>query len=692
MAPEQLEGREADARADIFALGELIYEMATGKPAFAGKSQASLIAAILSTEPAPMAAHQPMTPPALERVVAKCLAKEPDARWQSASDLASELRWIAESGSQTGPLAGTPSPTIGWSRLPWIVTGASLLAFLLLGLAWWRTAPTSTPLMYFEAAVPFPANDLALSPDGRVLAMVAYSSQMNNYALWTYQVGTRRSSVLDGTQGSSYPFWSPDGKTIGFFAEGKLKKIDAAGGSVQLVCDAVSGRGGTWNRDGTIVFSPHVLSGLFRVSAWGGTPVSLTQLDTARFESSHRWPVFLPDGRHFLYLAANFTGRSAYNAIYIGSLDSPDRRLLLNSSANATFVEPGYLVYLKEKTLVAQAFDWKRSTLSGQPVSLSDEVLYFPQVDRAVFAVSNRDALIVQTGKGASLSQLTWYRRDGTPTGTIGKPAAYDNVRLSPDASRIAADQIDPDGRNVDIWVHEPARATMTRLTFDPSLDHAPIWSPDGKRILFSSNRALDFRLYLKNADGSGTESEVLQFGSNMINAWDWSRDGNTILFRKENEVWYFNWKERAPKPLLQPKWTILNAQLSPDAHWVAYASNETGTTEIYVSSFPGVNSKWQVSNSGGQEPRWRQDGKELYYLANDGKMMAVAVTATNTFEAGTPIALFQTHRRQPISAQDVFSYDVSDNGQNFLVATKVDEGGAAPLSVILNWASQMEK
>jgi eukaryotic-like serine/threonine-protein kinase len=692
MAPEQLEGKDADARVDIFALGELIYEMATGKPAFSGKSQASLIAAILSTEPPSMAAHQPMTPPALERVVSKCLAKDPDARWQSASDLASELRWIAEGGSRAGQEIRPPTPFDRGSRLPWILAAVSLVGMLVIGFAWWQSHPKRAPAMYFHAAVPVPANDLALSPDGRVLAMIAYSNQMNNYALWTYEVGTQRSNPLNGTQGASYPFWSPDGKTIAFFSEGKLKRVDATGGPVQVVCDAISGRGGAWNRDGTILFSPSVLSGLVRVSSSGGTPTPVTQLDLSRFETSHRWATFLPDGRHFLYLAANFTGRLGYNAIYLGSLDSPERRLLLNTSANASYVEPGYLVYMKEGTLVAQPFDWKHGTLSGEPRVLSDEVLYFPQVDRAVYAVSNADVLIAQTGKGASLSQLTWFDRSGKQIGTVGKLASYDNVRLAPDGQRVAADQIDSDGRNVDIWVHEMAHDTMTRLTFDPALDHAPIWSPDGKQIIFSSNRAADFKLYLKNADGSGPEEEVVHVGSQMLNIWDWARDGKYILFRKEGELWYCLLKNCVATPLLQVKWTVANAQFSPNGRWFAYTSNESGTAEIYVSPFPNANSKWQVSNSGGQEPRWRQDGKELFYLGGDGKMMSVTVTADATFAAGTPAALFQTHRRQPISNEDVFSYDVSADGQRFLIATKVDDANAAPLSVMLNWASAMEK
>ncbi|HEX7697434.1 MAG TPA: hypothetical protein VF394_08555 [Candidatus Acidoferrum sp.] len=273
-------------------------------------------------------------------------------------------------------------------------------------------------------------------------------------------------------------------------------------------------------------------------------------------------------------------------------------------------------------------------------------------------------------------------------------PGSYNNVRLSPDGRRIATDQTDTDGRNIDIWVHELVRGTVTRLTFDPSLDEAPIWSPDGKRILFSSNRKqLGFHFYLKNADGSGIEQEAADLGPGLLaNAWDWSRDGKYALIRKGIELWYFSWSERVAKPLLQAKWTVRNAQFSPDGRWVAYASNETGRMEIYVSAFPTANGKWQLSSAGGQEPRWRQDGKELFYLSAEGKMMAVTVNTGASFEAGSPVALFQTHRRQPVSAQDFFSYDVSGDAQRFLIATRVDEANAAPPSVFLNWASEMEK
>jgi Tol biopolymer transport system component len=695
MSPEQVEGKEVEGRSDIFSLGTVLYEMVTGKRAFEGKSQLSVASAILEKDPEPISAVKPMTPPAFDHAVRRCLAKNPEERWQTARDLALELKWIAEGGSQAG-VAGRASA--GRSRreaAAWLLAAALSVLLIGAGAAWWQATNRRPPAMYFHTSVPFAANDLALSPDGRTLAMVAYSAQANNYVLWTYEVGGHRTNSLDGTQGASYPFWSPDGKFIGFFADGKLKKVEVSGGQPQVLCDAPNGRGGTWNRDGVIVFTPDSLgAGLFRVSSSGGSPLEMTKLDASRSEQSHRWPVFLPDGKHFLYLGSNFAGLLENNAIFLGSLDSQERRLLVSTSANAAYAEPGYLVYLRDnKTLVAQPFDRRRYVLSGEPHTLSDEVLYTPLVNRAVFSVSSGDILVTQTGRGASLSQLTWFDRSGKPAGTVGMPASFGNVRLSPDGHRVAVDQINPDGRNIDIWIHEPARGATTRLTFDPSPHQAPIWSPDGKQILFSSNRKVTTRLYLKNADGSGSEEEVADLGTFVpVNAWDWSRDAKHVLFRKGNELWHLSRPEHATKPLLQAKWTVRNAQSSPDGRWMAYASNETGSMQVYVSPFLNGNGKWQVSSAGGQEPRWRQDGKELFYLSAEGKMMAVAVTTGASFEASSPVALFQTHRRQPVSSQDVFSYDVSGDGQKFLILTKVDEANAAPLSVLLNWASDIEK
>jgi Tol biopolymer transport system component len=634
-----------------------------------------------------------MTPPALDRLIRTCLAKDPEERIQTAHDAKLQLQWIAEGGSQAGDAVRIPAGRARRHRLGWIVAAAFFVLMTAAGVAWRRASNARPPRMYFQASIPFAANDLALSPDGHTLALVAYAAQANNYVLWTHQVGGRQTNSLDGTQGAAYPFWSPDGKFIGFFADGKLKKVQASGGQAQVICDAPNGRGGTWNQDGVVLFTGDALQGLYRVSSAGGSPVELTKPDKSRFQASHRWPVFLPDGKHFLYLASNFSGQLEYNAIFLGSLDSQETRLLVNTSANAAYAEPGYLLYLRDSTLVAQPFDLRRYVLSGEPHTLNDDVLYTPLVDRAVFSVSS-GVLVTQTGKGAAFSQLMWFDRTGKPTGTVGEPGSYNNVRLSPDGRRIATDQTDTDGRNIDIWVHEPVRGTATRLTFDPSLDEAPIWSPDGKQILFTSNRKqLGFHFYLKNSDGSGFEEEVADFGPGLLaNAWDWSRDGKYVLIRKGIELWYFSWSDRVAKPLLQAKWTVRNAQFSPDGRWVAYASNETGRLEIYVSAFPSANGKWQVSSTGGQEPRWRQDGRELFYLSAEGKMMAVTVTAGVSFEAGPPVPLFQTHRRQPVSAQDFFSYDLSGDGQRFLIATRADKADSAPLTVLLNWASDMEK
>ena len=690
MAPEQLEGREADARTDIFALGEVIYEMATGRPTFSGKSRASLIASILTNDPPPMSQHQPMAPVALERVVKKCLAKDPDERWQNASDLASELKWIAEGGLQSAAVA-TPAAPAKKDRLGWFVAVASLL-LLTGGLLWWNSAHRAQPPLFFHAAVPFAASGVAISPDGKAVALTAYSSQLNDYALWTYEIGGQRTNLLDGTQGATHPFWSPDEKYIGFFSDGKLKKIEASGGKAQIICAAPNGRGGSWNRDGVIVFSPDALHGIARVSAAGGTPVDITSIDAARHETSHRWPVFLPDGKHFLFMVANFAGNPEVNAIAVGSLDSAEKRIVVPATSNAAYVEPGYLLYLRDRaTLVAQPFSAKTFAVTGEPRALTDDVLFYSQVYRAVFDAS-RDTLVTQTGKAASLSELSWFDRNGKAQGKLSAPAWYYNVRFSPDGRKLAVDQTDPDGKNTDIYVHDLERDAVTRLTFDPSLDQSAVWSPDGRKIVFSSNRQDPFSIYTKNADGTGSEDLISNQGTLMLNPWDWSHDGKYILFRKGSELGYLTLADGKAKTLTPANFALRGAQFSPDGRWFAYASSEGGNMQVYVSTFPDANGKWQISTGGGQEPRWRRDGKELFYISSDGKMMSVPIVGTTSFEAGTPVALFTTHCRQPVSSQDVFCYDVTPDGQKFLIVTNADQGPASPLAVTLNWNDAKEK
>jgi serine/threonine protein kinase/Tol biopolymer transport system component len=694
MSPEQVEGKEADARSDIFALGAVLYEMVTGKRAFEGKTTASTIAAILASEPPPISSFQPLSPVALESTVKSCLAKDPDERLQSAHDVKLQLKWIQENASSSRLTAASSTPRRPWDRVPWLIAG--LLLLLLLGGAatWWLRGRETPSAMYFNSSVPFPAAYVALSPNGRMLAMVAYSDQANKNVIWTHAVGSRAATVVPGTEGGFYPFWAPNGRSIGFFANGKLKTIDVASGrSAQVVADAPFGRGGSWNSDGVILFTPDAWSGLYRVPSSGGTPVAVTKPDVSQFQVSHRWPVFLPDGRHFLYLACNFSGRLDKNMILVGSLDSDEKRVIANASTNAFYADPGYLVYWRDNALVAQRFDLHSYSLSGEPHIVSDAVQYFPQTNLAVFAVVGK-TLVAQTstGKGASKSQLIWFDRHGKQVGTVGPPDLVANPKLSPDGRRVAVDQTDTDGRHVNIWIHELNSDAAARLGFGPWLEQVTVWSPDGKQVLYTSNEKLFFSLYLKNSNGSGSAENIMDFGTPQQGPWDWSRDGKYLLARKDRELWYVTMPDRQTRPLLQSPWLIRNAQFSPDGKFVAYASSETGNWEVYVSPFPGFNSKWQVSRGGGEEPRWRRDGKELFYLSPDGRLMAAEVKTGAGFEAGSPNVLFVTHPRQPISAMDFFSYDVTADGQKFLVNTKVDTSNSAPLSVILNWASEMEK
>jgi Tol biopolymer transport system component len=696
MAPEQLEGGEADARTDLFALGSILFEMLTGQRAFAGKSQATVIAAILEREPPALAALQPAISPALEHVVKRCMTKNPDERWQAAGDVALELKWIAESGARAQPATAPAAAQRGArDRAGWIV--AALLALVALAAAWsgrsgWSGGPEARRALYFSNALPSPANDLALSSDGRLLAMVAYSNQANRYVIWIQEVGSRSATPLAGTEDASHPFWSPDGRSIGFFAQGKLKKVDVAGGSSQVLCEAPYGRGGAWNQEGTILFSPDAFLGIYRVSSAGGKPTEVTKPDPARYESSHRWPVFLPDGRHFLFLAANFAGQFEKNTIVLGSLESTETRPIVSASSNPAYADPGYLIYMQDNALVAARFDPKTFVLSGDPRNLADGIEYFPQIDLGLFSVAGDGTLALQTGRGVASSQLTWFDRNGRAVGTIGPPGQFSNPCLSPDGRRVAVDKTAEDGRHINIWIQDLATNDMSRLTFNPWLEQTPVWSPDGRQVAFSSNQKLHFSLHFKNADGSGPEQPVADLNVAQEGFWDWSRDGRTLLLRKGTELWLMSGSDHQVKPWMQERWTIRNAQFSPDGRWVAYASNETGAFEVYVSPFPSANGKRQVSSRGGEEPRWRHDGRELYYLSAEREVMAVEIKTDPTLEARTPVKLFQTHLRQPISALDVFSYDVSADGQKFLVNTKVDEPGAAPVSIILNWTAALQK
>ena len=693
MSPEQVEGKELDGRSDIFSLGAVLYEMVTGNRAFEGKSQLSIATAILEKEPAPITAVKPMTPLALDHAVKKCLAKSADERWQSASDLSGELKWIGESSLQTVGAAGAPTQRKLRERLAWPIAGALAVALITLVIWWGNTKPTEQT-MYFPAPMPVPARDVAVAPNGHTVAVVAYLESARKNALWIYELGSPGAKSLADTEGAMYPFWSADGRFLAFFADGKLKKLELSGGPVQTICDAPSARGGTWNKDGIIVFTPVASSGvgLYRIPASGGTATQISKLDTGRGELSHRWPMFLPDGRHYLYMAANFAGQKGVDAIFVGSLDSDEKLFIVEADGNAAYAAPGYLLFYRDKTLLAQRFDLTHFALRGEPTTILTDLQYQPQIKRVVFSASEHGLLVAQTGSGLALSHLVWLDRKGKELGAVGKPDVYGNISIAPSGKSLAVSLTDIASQNTDIWTYDLQRGNTKRLTFDPAQDSVPIWSPDAARLVFSSNRkSTNNDLYMKNSDGSQQEKLIVQGGVNNF-ANDWSKDGKYILYARDADLWFATIPELKTTPFLKAPPIVRNGQFSPDGKWVAYASNETGRWEIYVTSFPEARGKWQVSTGGGEQPRWRGDGKELFYLSSDAKMMAAPVTTGANFDAGTPVALFQATPREPVPLYDLFAYDVTRDGQRFLILTQLKQAETAPMSIVLNWTAKLNK
>jgi Tol biopolymer transport system component/predicted Ser/Thr protein kinase len=708
MAPEQVEAKEVDARTDIFAFGAVVYEMATGKKAFEGKTQASLIAKILEIDPPLISSLQPMTPPALDRVVKKCLAKEPEKRWQAASDVCDELKWIAEGGSQTGlpaPTSASRKSDLGDGRLAWIVAAVFFLAASALGyFVYSRPAPQQAHAVRFTL---FPPDKWSLagtgavttgatapvitSPDGQQIAFVAVSAE-GKTLLWVHSLDTLAAQSLAGTEGASAPFWSPDSRTLGFFAGGKLKKIDVSGGPPITLCDAPDNRGGTWNRDGLILFAPRNTSVLQKVSASGGVPAPATVLDQG--ELGHIRPSFLPDGRHFLY--STIAPRQGLGGpIYLGSLDSAERKVLFNAnSANAIYTQ-GYLLFLRETTLVAQPFDARRLMLTGDAFPIAERIRTSTSTQPyGYFSASENGALVYQTGAETADSQLLWFDRSGKQIGALGDPAAYNALELSPDGKRASVNIPDEAGKGQDIWLYDMARGLRTRFTFGPANVSGSVWSPDGSRIVFNSRRKGSFDLYQKASSGAGSEEKLLE--DNLDKYPDsWSPDGKFMLYeslgssRNSNLFDLPLTGDRKPFPLLQTQFGESNGRISPDDRWVAYNSNESGRNEIYVAPFPGPGGKWQISNTGGVYPRWRHDGLEIFYLTPDNKLMAASVNGKGAgFEVGAIKPLFATR----IATRGSYQYDVSADGQRFLVNTYPEQATSAPITVVLNWTAGLKK
>ncbi len=687
MAPEQLEGKEADGRTDLWALGCVLYEAATGKRAFEGTSQASLIGAIMGSEPPSITLLRPMTPPALDRVVRTCLAKDPADRWQTAHDVMLQLRWIAEGGSQAGVAVPVASRRRLRERTAWIAAAALLVTTVVMTVAYLRRAPEPAAVLRLQLLPPegtiFNAVDgpATISPDGRRIAFAAIDKAANK-ALWVQSLETLEARKLEDTGDDAYdPFWSPDSRSLGFGCDRGLMRVDVSGGPVQKITDMVDGRGATWNRDNIILFEKTGSGPIFRVAAAGGKPEQVTSLDPSRQETGHWRPRFLPGGKHFIYLVRSRIPEN--EGIYIGSLDSKERARLDDIGVAATPALPGYLLYVQDRILMARPFDLEGFRLLGDPFPVARNVLYAPTWGSGAFSVSGNGTLVHQ-GAGRWNRQLVWFDRAGRQLGNLGEPGEYRyRPRLSPDGRFAAVARMDPESREDDLWVLDVVRGTALRLTSDPAADGSPVWSPDGKRLAFMSNREGTGNLYVERADGSGSAELLLE-----SDLWkfplDWSPEGAWLLYgvydpKTHTDLWVLPLSgERKPRPVLNSPFSESDGRFSPDGKYLAYVSDETGRQEVFVQPFPPTGPKWQISTAGGSSPRWRRDGKEILFFQPESAWMVVEIRTDRGFEAGVPRKLFEIPQ--------MGGTDVTADGQRFLVNMPHGENTVAPATVILNW------
>lgn len=696
MAPEQVRGRAVDHRADIFSFGAVLYEMLSGRRAFHGDSAIETLNAILKEEPAELTASNLQIAPALERVVWHCLEKSAERRFQSATDVVFALESLSGVTSHATQAAlrseSLASSSSSWTRerIFWIGACALLLiTAAALAVAYFSRPQTNERgAVHLALAAPektvFPSN-VSISPDGLQVAFLA-SDPDGKRELWIRSLDEDKLRRLAGTEGAASPFWSPDSRSLGYLANGKLYRIDLPRGRPQALCDVREYSGAAWSNDGVILFGGS--EGLSRVSAQGGTPTLATKVDSN--EEAHRWPYFLPDGKHFLFLADAQTTENHH--VRAGSLDAQDTQILFNAITRIVYAPPGYLLYVNQGSLVAQPFNPETIKLSGEPITVAERVKEVGINHEFDFSVSNTGVLAYQIG--SPKTQLAWFDRSGKKLETIGEADTYTSIMLSPDGNRAAAGLVDADGRQSDIWLLDLSRSTKARLTFNPLSDGDPVWSPDAKRIAFSSNRAGDGHINIYETSASGVGQEQLLLESKSVDIpTDWSRDGANILFmRYPNEtpssIWFFSFPDRKAKPLLEASnFVYVEATFSPNGRFVAYVSNESGRFEVYVQPFPLSGEKWMISSGSGGLPRWRDDGKELFYLTEDGKLMSAEVKTEGTFESAAGKQLFQAD----IKRGPGYPYAAAPDGSRFLVITPADANHPAPLAIVLNWTSLLK-
>jgi len=711
MSPEQVQGKEVDGRSDIFSLGAVLYEMVTGKRAFEGKSQLSVATAILENEPPPIRSVKPMTSPVLDHAIVCCLAKNPETRWQTARDLALELKWTAEAGAQTETFTSASQWRTRRQVLAWGVAVLLAVIIVLITYSFRGQRPLAATPVRFEIQLSAGALTFMLSPDGRQLAFLAPGPDGRSL-VWVRALDSLEPHPLRGTENVLVPIvWSPDSRFIAFQSGSKLKKIDISGGRPpQEICDAFAAViGGSWNRDGTIIFGT-VGNGIMQVPAAGGVATLLTT--TEGRNEVHTFPSFLPDGRHFLYLRA-----PEDPGIYLGSLDvKPEQqssRRILSTSQMAVYAATadsrvGRLLFLREGTLLAQAFDEKSLQLQGDPISVAERVGSYHL--SGFFSVSPSGVLAYSAGPTALwLSQLSWFDRQGKQLGHAEKPgtSSYIDFALSPDEKHLASSKIDPRvGGETGIWLLDLLRGVSTRFTFDRAPDSVPIWSPDGSKVAFAANRAGGNGIYQKTAYGAGKEQTLVSVTGDAKFPDDWSRDGRFLLYTQEDphthaDLWVLplasdGTPSGAATPFANTAFSEEQGRFSPDTHLIAYASDESGRSEIYIQPFPAPpngGSKTPISRDGGSQPRWRRDGKELFYSSPDGKLMSADVTVGPIFKASAPRTLFQVpvaqigHNERGVQ---VLAWDVAPDGKRFLIDTATTSSES--VTVVLKWTADLKK
>ncbi len=697
MAPEQLEGQEADARTDVFALGTIAYEMLTGRRAFPGRSQASIITAILSSEPPPPTTLQPMTPAALERAIKRCMAKDPDQRWQSVRDLALELEWIAAGGSTDERSSPGPAGPRSRARLAWVAAVVALATILGVAALRFNRPDEKQRAARFSLSLPGDAASLfvRVSPNGKYLSSTAVAGDKTQ--IWLRPLDDLSARPLPGTEGAWAHFWSPDSRFIAYFAEGKLKKLDISGGLPQELCDA-PGSGpfqlGAWSSDGTILFrvdeAPGHEEGLYRVADTGGSAERMIILDETGEELMVFWPSFLPDGRHFVFACAKQVEGGDIEAAgtCVASLTSGRARKLLETASYAVYAPPGYLLYARGAALFAHSFDAGGLHTKGDPFRIVAWVESWFGVGAPSFSVSENGVLAYQVPGGQS--RLVWRDRRGAEIGFAGLPADYFDMRLSPDGRNLAATIADPRNGEHHIWMIELARNVATRFTSEDADAGIAIWSADGSRIVYCKPENAPPFLHHKSLAG-GEEEVLLPSRGTLQCPTDWSQDGRFVLYEDRDpttgfDVWVLPLGGgQQPTPLLHTSNRETDATFSPDGSWVTYVSDESGRSEVYLQPFQRLGEKRRISVSGGSLPRWRADGRELYYLGADNQLMAVPVESGTSVKLGAPETLFTAGTGPSTEVR----YDVSPDGQRFLVKTAIP-GTAATPTVVLNWTAEL--